>query len=111
MATCPPLPIPRHRVFHYADFNLDALLALAGGLRGVACTCDLSTLPKAGGLNWVIFVKFDDEIEWVFRSPHRIMSPMVTDATAAKMLESEVATLKYLKSRTSIPVPEVYSYW
>ncbi|KAI3316650.1 kinase-like domain-containing protein [Xylariaceae sp. AK1471] len=95
-------------IFNFAKFNVDALLALAGELRGQSCTCDVSKAPKSGSLNWVIFVSFDDGIDWVFRSP--CTSAVFTDESASKMLVSEAATMKYLRAHCSVPVPEVYSY-
>lgn len=69
------VPERRERIFAFAKFNLDALLSLATQLRGGRpCTADVSKRPKAGSLNWVIFITFDDGIEWVFRSPRRSMS-------------------------------------
>lgn len=100
----------KEKIFRYAQFNIDALLALAGKLKGRTCTCDRSKPPKSGSLNWVIFVSFDDGTEWVFRSPRTGLSTIVTDETAAKMLVSEASTLKYLRAHSSIPVPEVFSY-
>ncbi|KAI5859410.1 kinase-like domain-containing protein [Durotheca rogersii] len=100
----------QEKIFCYAKFNVDALLALAEKLRGRPCTCDVSKPPKAGSLNWVIFVSFDDGIDWVFRSPRTGPSTILTDETASKMLVSEASTLKYLRAHCSIPVPEVYSY-
>ncbi|KAG8410336.1 hypothetical protein J3459_017146 [Metarhizium acridum] len=67
-------------------------------------------MPKCGSLNWVIFITFDDGIEWVFRSPTAGHNRFYSDETASKIVESEAFTLMYLKARTSIPVPEVYSY-
>ncbi|KAF4439463.1 Protein-glutamate O-methyltransferase SPCC1393.13 [Fusarium austroafricanum] len=67
-------------------------------------------MPKTGSLNWVIFISFDDGIEWVFRSPTRGVYGFYSDETASKIVVSEASTLMYLKVYTSIPVPEVYSY-
>lgn len=61
-------------------------------------------------MNWVIFVTFDDGVDWVFRSPDIAMSHMMSEESACKMLVSDAATLKYLRAHTSVPVPEVYSY-
>lgn len=94
------------RIFAYAKFNLDKLLCLATKLRGRPCTCDASIRPKAGSFNWVIFITFDDDVEWVFRSPRR--DSEVTNETACKMLVSEACTLNYLSGL--VPVPEVYSF-
>ncbi|OAR01856.1 hypothetical protein LLEC1_01798, partial [Akanthomyces lecanii] len=79
---------------------------LAGGLRGRGCTCDVAAAPKTGSMNWAIFVTFDDGLDWVFRSPRSGHHAIVSDETAQKMLLSEVATLKFLKDNTTLPVPE-----
>lgn len=60
-------------------------------------------------MNWAIFVSFDDGLDWVFRSP-RSGSTFVSEESAQKMLLSEVATLKFLREQTSVPIPEVYSF-
>ncbi|KAI1059410.1 hypothetical protein LB506_012681 [Fusarium annulatum] len=80
-----PVPPPRPRIFRWAKFNLEALLMLAEKLRGRSCTCDESQVPKSGSLNWVIFITFDDAVEWVFRSP-RYDILMFSDETASKIL-------------------------
>ncbi|KAK1255428.1 hypothetical protein MKX08_009423 [Trichoderma sp. CBMAI-0020] len=67
-------------------------------------------MPKCGSLNWVIFVIFDDGIEWVFRSPMAGRNNVYSDETSSKIVNSEASTLMYLKAHTSIPIPEVYSY-
>ncbi|KAG5812658.1 hypothetical protein H9Q74_013031 [Fusarium xylarioides] len=67
-------------------------------------------MPKCGSLNWVIFLRFQDGVEWAFRSPRSSLDSFYSDETARKILISEVSTLLYLKANTSIPVPEVFSY-
>ncbi|KFA74842.1 hypothetical protein S40288_03523 [Stachybotrys chartarum IBT 40288] len=67
-------------------------------------------MPKSGCLNWVIFITFDDGVEWVFRSPRSDLLGFYSDETASKILVSEASTLMFLKANTSIPVPEVYSF-
>ncbi|KAF5551063.1 altered inheritance of mitochondria [Fusarium mexicanum] len=104
-----PVPPPRPRIFKWAKFNLEALLMLAEKLHGRSCACDESKIPKSGSLNWVIFITFDDGLEWVFRSP-RYDTHMFSDETASKILISEASTLKYLENHCQIPVPKVYSY-
>lgn len=103
-----PMP-PRPKIFRWAKFNLKALLSLAKKLRGRLCSCDDSQAPKTGSLNWVIFITFDDGVQWVFRSP-RHDTLMFANETASKILISEASTLKYLETHCSIPVPKVYSY-
>lgn len=55
-------------VFTYAQFNVSALLHLAERLRNKPCAWDPLQRPKSGSLNWAIFLRFDDDVEWVFRS-------------------------------------------
>ncbi|KAF7552499.1 hypothetical protein G7046_g7388 [Stylonectria norvegica] len=98
------------KIFAYARFDLDALLSLATRLRGRPCTADEVVRPKTGSLNWVIFITFDDAIEWAFRSPRIGHGMGLTNESASKMLVSEASTMKYLGNRSTVPVPEVYSF-
>jgi hypothetical protein len=100
---------PRSKIFRWAKFNLKALLLLAEKLRGRSSTCDESKAPKSGSLNWVIFLTFDDGVEWAFRSS-RYDTCTFSDETASKILVSEASTLRYLATHCQIPVPKVYSY-
>ncbi|KAG8409275.1 hypothetical protein J3458_019392 [Metarhizium acridum] len=100
----------KDKIYYFAKFSLEALLSLSQQLRDRKCTCDVAKMPNCGSLNWVIFITFDDGIEWVFRSPMAGHNRFYSDETASKIVESEASTLMYLKARTSIPVPEVYSY-
>jgi len=95
-------------VFFYATFDLSALLHLAGQLRNIPCSCDSSKQPESGSLNWAIFLPFEDGVEWVFLSPRKCHD--ISPDTTAKLLESKVATMKYIKQNSSIPVPEVFDY-
>lgn len=97
-------------IFTYAKFNLQALCRRASILRqDVPCVCDLNQRPASGSFNWATFILFEDRVRWVFRSPHpRTFMPM---ELGMKLLSSEAATLKYLKSHSDIPVPTVYDYW
>ncbi|KAF5669496.1 kinase-like domain-containing protein [Fusarium circinatum] len=67
-------------------------------------------MPKCGSLNWVIFLCFQDGVEWVFRSPKSGLDSFYSDETTSKILVSEASTLLYFKTNTSIPVPQVFSY-
>ncbi|EPE09970.1 rnase h domain containing protein [Ophiostoma piceae UAMH 11346] len=92
MGDVTPVPKRRDKIFSFAPFNLDALLSLATQLRGgMACTTNVSQTPKSGCLNWVIFIAFNDGIEWVFRSPRR--SKNVKTESHYKMIISEAYTL------------------
>ncbi|KAH6713712.1 hypothetical protein BKA61DRAFT_656297 [Leptodontidium sp. MPI-SDFR-AT-0119] len=98
----------RGGVFSYVSFNLPALLRLAKQLRNVPCNCDSSKQPESGSWNWAIFISFEDGLEWVFLSPRKDNN--IAPEIAAKLLESHVATLNFLKLNSPIPVPEVFDY-
>lgn len=97
-------------IFTYTRFNLQALCQRASILRqSVPCVCDPDQRPASGSFNWATFILFEDGVRWVFRSPHSwSFMPM---ELGMKLLSSEATTLKYLKSHSDIPVPEVYDYW
>lgn len=80
-------------------------------LRGRGCTCNESQPPKSGAFNFVIFLEFDDGVEWVFRAPSSRYAAALQGDAAGRLLASEAATLKYIREHTSIPVPEVFHYW
>lgn len=98
----------KNGAFCYASFDLPALLDRAEQLRNMPCSCDYSKRPESGSLNWAIFLLFEDGVEWVFLSPRRDSD--ISSETAAKLLESKVATMKYIKLNSSIPIPEIYDY-
>ena len=50
---------------------------------------------------------FNDGVEWIFRSPR---PSALSDEYAARVLASEVATLNYIRTHSSEPVPEVFTY-
>ncbi|RKL50621.1 hypothetical protein BFJ72_g74 [Fusarium proliferatum] len=100
----------KDKIYYFAKFNLPALLSLAEQRRGQPCTCDITQMPKCGSLNWVIFLCFQDGVEWVFRSPKSDSDSFYSVDTASKILVSEASTLLYLQANTSIPVPQVFSY-
>ncbi|KAJ5644607.1 hypothetical protein N7507_010618 [Penicillium longicatenatum] len=94
-------------IFAYADFDLQALCHLASALRrGVPCTCDRDQLPDAGSYHWVVFISFADQVRWVFRSP--LIKDSMPVETRAKIIASQVATLRCVRTYSNIPVPYVY---
>ena len=95
-------------VFFHARFDVHALLRLAGRLRNRPCTFDLSQKPSSGSLNWAIILSFNDGVEWIFRSPRT--SYGIDEESAAILLASEAATLKYIRNKSSIPIPEIFYY-
>jgi len=107
-----PTPSPRHShsIYRHARFNLAQLLELAKGLRNRPCVCDESQVPMFGAFSWAIILKFDDDVEWIFRSP-RTDHVEISRDTSCRVLASEAATLRYLRQHTSIPVPDVHDFW
>lgn len=101
-------------LFTHAEFDLSELLLLARKCRlarehrDVLCSCDKSRRPESGSLNWAIFLLFEDGIEWVLLSP--LKSDYISAATTAKLLESKVATMKFLRNKSSVPVPDIYDF-
>ncbi|KAH6628108.1 kinase-like domain-containing protein [Chaetomium tenue] len=70
---------------------------------GKACRVVTKT---SGSFNVCFFVEFDGEgPKWVVRVP---IEPAFEDAWAK--LQSEVATIQYLKQETRVPVPCIYAY-
>ena len=105
----PSTPKTEH-IFKYADFNVSALCRLANKLRGGnTCICDTSQVPACGSFNWTILLLFNDGVEWILRSPRKD-GAIMSDETNLSLLASEAATLKYIKAKSTIPVPEVYAY-
>lgn len=100
----------RANIFARGKFDAAALLQIARNIRQVPCWCDEGQDPKDGSFNWVIFICFQDGVEWVFRSPRSSDSYGLKQDIASELLASEVATLKYLRAKSDIPVPEVFSY-
>lgn len=95
-------------VFFYAEFDLAALLGLAERLRGRPCSCDRFRRPSAGAFNFVVFLEFDDGVEWVFRAPSaRYAAPQ---GDPGRILASEAATIKYIRENSDVPVTEVFDY-
>ncbi|KAJ5382832.1 Aminoglycoside phosphotransferase [Penicillium concentricum] len=106
----PNIMIPNTRkedfpLFKYNEFDVCALCARAGKMRGeIACSCDLNQRPERGGFNWAIFIVFKDGLEWVLRSPVE-NHPAMSNEYAAKLLASEAATLNSLdQARYKLPL-------
>ena len=100
----------RYPILTYAEFDVQALCRLASDFpQNAACTCDTNQVPASGSFNWAVFITFEDGVEWVLRSPHAGYGAMSLEITS-KLLDSEAATLKYVKKNSDIPVPNVYSY-
>jgi Phosphotransferase enzyme family len=100
--------------------NIGALRTRASALRnGVECTVSVPDLSSAhnsqnrfsmmGGMNVHIPITFLDGITWLCRI-RRSNTGTTTLSHQNQLILSEVATYRFLASRTRIPVPKVYDY-
>ncbi|KAK0753663.1 hypothetical protein B0T18DRAFT_452798 [Schizothecium vesticola] len=87
--------IPEHQV-----------LTLASSYRNAAPPCNFFDKPKRGSYNICYFVQFCDGVKWVVRVP---LAPCLAFG-ARRKLESEVAAMQVITSRTTIPTPRLIAY-
>ncbi|KAJ3545518.1 hypothetical protein NM208_g2473 [Fusarium decemcellulare] len=93
---------------NFAHLQEAALLSRRAQNEHVACSIN----PKSftyGMNNLVLKVTFSDCIDWIVRIHYVPVSATRRREHTLEML-SEIATLKTLRSRTSIPVPQVYGF-
>ncbi|KAK0640942.1 kinase-like domain-containing protein [Cercophora newfieldiana] len=86
--------IPEHQV-----------LALASSYRNTA-PCSFFDKPNRGSYNICYFVQFSDGVKWVVRVP---LTPCLAFGGRRK-LESEVAAMRVIASKTTIPIPRLIAY-
>ncbi|KAK0631593.1 phosphotransferase enzyme family protein [Immersiella caudata] len=86
--------IPEHQV-----------LALASSYRNTA-PCSFFDKPNRGSYNICYFVQFSDGVKWVVRVP---LTPCLAFGGGRK-LESEVAAMRVIASKTTIPIPRLVAY-
>ncbi|KAG6183794.1 hypothetical protein E4U27_001218 [Claviceps purpurea] len=104
-----------HTVLASANFeHLEqiALLARNAGDESSesAITCAIDSGFFTYGMNnLVLNVAFSDDVHWIARILKAPVDPSYTRQHEIAML-SEIATMKTLKSRTTIPVPEVFAF-
>ncbi|KAG8946457.1 hypothetical protein FRC04_011633 [Tulasnella sp. 424] len=67
-----------------------------------------------GHYHLVLEVAFEDSVYWILRvrMPSQLpaWSPEASPASAIRSVESEVATLRFIRERTTIPVPQVFDF-
>jgi len=61
-----------------------------------------------GMYNAVFDVRFENDVSWIFRV-HCVETSVDSACTKAK-IESTVATMRLVRCRTSIPIPEIYAF-
>ena len=101
-----PLPKPDQDVLYAISLvNFTILCQNAFSLRRVRCrqNTDVYTF---GGVNLIYELKFDDGAIWIVRL-RRLDNQHLTSGIDI-VLESEVATIGFLRRNTTIPVPEVF---
>lgn len=84
---------------------------------GLKCDTDLSAF-NAGGQHIVIRVLFEDGVVWLARvrfprceiEGHRCVAGFKSFQKASSSMECEIATMKLVKAKTSLPIPTVYAY-
>ncbi|CAK1366672.1 hypothetical protein CB0940_10065 [Cercospora beticola] len=91
------------RAARVLKFDFDALLDTAikcspGASRVVQCE------KKEGGFNRVFMIQLDNDATVVARLPTHLAGP------PSLTVSSEIATLRYIKQRTNVPVPNVLTW-
>ena len=72
-------------------------------------TCKVITPPHTGSYNILYQLEFNDGVRWMFKVPITGYRARF-DELAAQALLSEAQTMRLLKRKTTIPVPEVHFY-
>ena len=108
-----PLPLPsagNSPIFkNVPTFNYDAVLKRAAELRDLRCAW-ATTRPMIGSTNVAFIITFQDNVNWIFRYPRVDDDPFMSVENARELLASEIATMKYIRANTSVPVPEIFDF-
>ncbi|RSL50343.1 hypothetical protein CEP51_015358 [Fusarium floridanum] len=104
----PPFPLVSEQIDDrvedfIASIDKGAVCLLASQHNGQK-PCSI-TKQMNGSFNVCFFALFDDGTMWVVRIP---LEPVVQDSWIK--VQSEVATMRFIKSKTTIPIPRVYGY-
>ncbi len=98
------------------SINLDAIPALALAARKLnidpATTivdCKVLSPPLFGSYNILFPLEFTDGVRWVLKVPSTGYRERFDDI-GTRAIIAEASTMRMLKSRTSIPIPEVYKF-
>ncbi|POR32133.1 Uncharacterized protein TPAR_07635 [Tolypocladium paradoxum] len=94
----------------FASVNWDALASISSSLRD-GTPCHLGDRFSIGTFNMVRHIVFADGVSWVARlrmpPPKEILGDR-SKLDIATTLGLEIASMRFFKARTSIPVPEVH---
>ncbi|KAH6624160.1 hypothetical protein B0J18DRAFT_409649 [Chaetomium sp. MPI-SDFR-AT-0129] len=95
-----------------AAVKWDVVASISSSLRN-GISCKFAENFSIGHFNMVRRIVFADGVSWVARVRLPQLKAVFGDREAlevASILRVEVASMKFLKAKTSIPVPEVHSY-
>jgi aminoglycoside phosphotransferase (APT) family kinase protein len=105
------------RLIRTANFHFLSTKALeirrtldeAGRAEVEPLTCSIDTSKFASGqYNVVVELNFSDSLKWIARI--RLPAKAGTNDEDESSMLSEIATMRLVKSKTSIPVPQVYGF-
>ena len=89
------------------EFNVQELLNVASRARGKPCHRGPNDSGR-GQFSFTVPISFDDGVEWIAKCPRS--NAVKLPEVRRLMLESEVATLRLVRERTTIPVPQVFAW-
>ncbi|KAK0656792.1 hypothetical protein B0T16DRAFT_400230 [Cercophora newfieldiana] len=95
-----------------ATVKWDVLESISSRLRN-GVPCDFSEKYSIGHFNMVRRIAFADGISWIARLRLPQLKAGFGDREVldvASILKVEIAGMKFLKAKISLPVPEVHSY-
>lgn len=106
-----------HQLFNpvMASIRLDNLAEYASTIRkslvqhGGSSKTPIVGSPMFGSYHVLYPLEFDDEIRWLFKVPINGTRDKFCDLDA-RSIRSEALTMRYLQKRTTIPIPDVFSF-
>src|SRR5438477_8217046 len=94
------------------DFHVDLAKEASNSRNGVKCHADLSSF-NAGGTHVIVQLQFEDGVVWLARirfpcctiEGHQCVGGFTSFQNAAVAMGCEIATMAFVKERTSLPIP------
>lgn len=69
--------------------------------------CTIGPEPQCGSFNLIYVVQWSDGLKWILRIPGHGLE---FDTTDVIRMDTEYRTMKYIRERTTIPIPEVFCW-
>ncbi|KAF2168679.1 hypothetical protein M409DRAFT_21419 [Zasmidium cellare ATCC 36951] len=94
------------------SMDWDAVAAVASKFRGGEL-CKFGQAHRVGHFNLVRGVHFDNGVSWVVRLRLPALSSVFGDREAMdveSVMRMEIATTKFLRQKTTLPIPEIVAY-